>query len=253
MSAEQTKPSDATSDFSLSDNVRSFIQQAYDNNIDLKIESNRKDMIKQFKEAFPNENPKTISTLFSNEIPKVSKAYGISPDDVKQKPSEKFSSKLKSKTKPKEQKSNIKTVGISNPNIVGKDGKPVIVRAGTQQTQYKYKIKSSQLSSFSNAMYGMFQVFSEDLEDLTESESQDLGDLWQPVTQAKLGNSDRGQAALAVGGTFGIMARKAKKAKQNRKVRKEKESKEKGQSLEPTPAKESESASSFTIESKRMF
>jgi len=85
----------------------------------------------------------------------------------------------------------------------------------------------------------MFQVFSEDLEDLTKEESADLGDLWQPVAQAKLGNSDRGQAALAIGGTFGIMVRKAKKAKDNRKIRKEKE--QQHQPDDFTPNKDDES------------
>ncbi|MCE2506164.1 MAG: hypothetical protein J4F36_06805 [Nitrosopumilaceae archaeon] len=37
----EEKPSDASSDFSLSDNVRLFIQQAFDNKIDLTVESNR--------------------------------------------------------------------------------------------------------------------------------------------------------------------------------------------------------------------
>ena len=229
----EPKPSEASSDFSLSDNVRSFIQQAFDNKIDLSIASNRKSMIDQFKNSFPNEKPDTIRVLFSQEIPKVAKAYGVSPDDVKKEPAKKFAKGLEKKTKPKEVKSDIKTVGIKNPALVGADGKPVL--AGQQP--FKYEIKSSQLSAFSNSVFGMFQVFSEDLEDLTESESADLGDLWQPVAQAKLGNSDRGQAALAVGGTFGIMARKAKKAKQNRKDRKEKESKEKGTELEKESTK----------------
>ncbi len=218
---------------SLSDSVRSFIQQAYDNKIDLTIKSNREDMVKQFKEHFPNENAKSIRVLFSQEIPKIAKAYNINPDDVKKEPSKKFSKDNEINVKSTEKKSGVKTVGVQNPAIVGNNGKPMIGGAG-QVTQYKYEIKSSQLSSFSNAMYGMFQVFSEDLEDLTDSESKDLGDLWQPYAQSKLGNNDRGQAVLAVGGTFGIMARKAKKAKANRKERKEKESKEKGTELEPT-------------------
>ena len=229
MSAEEPAPSNPESTFSLSDNVRSFIQQAFDNKIDLTVASNRKDMINQFKKAFPDEKADTIRVLFSQEIPKIAKAYGLNPDDVKKEPAKKFAKGLEKKTQIKEQKSNVKTVGIKNPAIVGTDGKPVV--AGQPQA-YKYEIKSSQLSAFSNSVYGLFQVFSEDLEDLTEDESADLGDLWQPVAQAKLGNSDRGQAALAVGGTFGIVARKAKKAKENRKVRKKKEAKEKGTDLE---------------------
>ena len=221
--------SEPQTNFSLSDQVRSFIQQSFDNNIDLSIESNRKNMIKQFKEAFPDANANTVRTLFSQETPKIAKAYNINPDDVKREPAKKFTKDNEIKVKPTEKKSGIKTVSIQNPTVAGKIG---------QLTQYKYEIKSSQLSSFSNAMYGMFQVFSEDLEDLTESESKDLGDLWQPVAQARLGNSDRGQAALTVGGTFGIMARKAKKAKQNRKIRKQKEKqKEKQESVTPTKDK----------------
>jgi len=160
-------------------------------------------------------------------IPKVAKAYGIEPDTVKKEPSKKFSKGLEGKKQIQEKKSGMQTVGIKNTNIVGQDGKPVV----TGQQQFKYEIKSSQLAAFSNSMFGLFQVFSEDLEDLTDSESADLGDLWQPVAQAKLGNSDRGQAALAIGGTFGIVARKAKKAKANRKIRKEKEAKDKGTNI----------------------
>ena len=177
-------------------------------------------MIKQFKESYPKEKPTTVDSVFSREIPKIAKSYGVNPDDVKKSPAKKFSKDNEITVTTTEKKSGVK-VGIQNPAIISKDGTPKIIGTGVQP--YKYEIKSSQLSSFSNAMYGMFQVFSEDLEDLTESESKDLGDLWQPYAQTKLGNNDRGQAVLAVGGTFGIMARKAKKAKQNRKERKEKE------------------------------
>ncbi len=223
---------DESQEFSLSESVRSFIQQAFDNKIDLSVPSNRKEMIKQFKESYPKEKQSTIDSVFSREIPKIAKSYGVNPDDVKKTPAKKFSKDNEINVNTTEKKSGVK-VGIQNPAIISKDEAPKLIGAG-QTTQYKYEIKSSQLSSFSNAMYGMFQVFSEDLEDLTESESKDLGDLWQPYAQTKLGNSNRGQAVLAVGGTFGIMARKAKKAKHNRKLRKEKEVKEKGTDLEPS-------------------
>ncbi|MCJ8305445.1 MAG: hypothetical protein HRU07_00155 [Nitrosopumilus sp.] len=228
-------PEDGESqEFSLSESVRSFIQQAFDNKIDLSVPSNRKEMIKQFKEAYPKEKQSTIDPIFSREIPKIAKSYGVNLDDVKKTPAKKYSKNNEINVNATEKKSGVKTVGIKNPGIVNKDGdgKPVIGGIG-QPVQYKYEIKSSQLSAFSNSFYSLFQVFSEDLEDLTESESADLGDLWQPVAQQKLGNSDRGQAALAVGGTFEIMARKTKKAKENRKLRKEKESKERGTTLEP--------------------
>ena len=228
---------DDSAEFSLSENVRSFIQQAFDNKIDLSVPSNRKEMIKQFKENFPKVKPSTIDSVFSREIPKIAKSYGVNPDEVKKSPAKKFSKDNEITVNATEKKSGIKIVGIKNPGIVSKDGKPAIGEVG-QVTSYKYEIKSSQLSSFSNAMYGMFQVFSEDLEDLTEAESADLGDLWQPVAQAKLGNSDRGQAALAVGGTFGIMARKAKKAKENPKVRKQKEKQESSQKTIETTTSE---------------
>ena len=175
MSTEETKSSDASSDFSLSDNVRSFIQQAFDNKIDLSVASNRKSMIDQFKKAFPDEKPDTIRVLFSQEIPKVAKAYGVNPDEVKKEPAKKYSKGLEGKTKPQEKKSGLE---IKNPNIVGKDGKPIVVGNGAGvQAQYKYEIKASQLSAFSNSAFGMLQLFSEDLEDLTEAEAADLGDL----------------------------------------------------------------------------
>ena len=223
----------STDNFSLSDNVRSFIQQAYDNKIDLTVKSNREDMVKQFKEHFPKENPKTITTLFSKETPKISKAYGINPDDVKREPAKKFTKSNEIKTQPQEKKSGLKIVGMQNPALVDKNGKPIVVGTTGQTPVYKYEIKSSQISAFGNAALGLMQLFSEDLEDFTPSESDDIGDLWQPVAQAKLGNSDKGQTMLAVGGTFGILARKAKTAKANRKVRKEKEAQERGTEIEP--------------------
>ena len=219
--------------FSLSDNVRAFIQQAFDNKIDLTVESNRKDMMKQFKEAYPKANESTVRVLFSKEIPKIAKAYNINPDDVKREPAKKFTKDNEINVKSTEKKSGVKTVGIQNPTIIGKDGKPAIGGIG-QVTTYKYEIKSSQLSAFSNSIWGFAQIFCEDLEDFTESESKDIGDLTQPFLQAKIGNSDRGQGALMVGGLLGITARKAKKAKQNRKIRKEKEVKERGTNLEPS-------------------
>jgi hypothetical protein len=229
---------DEPQEFSLSESVRLFIQQAFDNKIDLSVPANRKEMIKHFKEAYPKVKPSTIDPMFSREIPKIAKSYGVNPDDVKKSPAKKYSKDNEINVNATEKKSGVK-VGIQNPAIIGKDGTlPKIVGAGTQP--YKYEIKSSQLSAFGNAFYGMFQVFSEDLEDLTESESKDIGDLWQPYAQTKLGNNDRGQAVLAIGGTFGIMARKAKQAKHNRKLRKEKESKEKGTNLEPSREPEKE-------------
>lgn len=97
MSSEESNPN-----FSLSDNVRSFIQQAYDNSIDLTVKSNREEMVKQFKDNFPDQNPKTIHILFSKEIPKIAKAYNIDPDNVKQKPSKKFTKDNEIKVNPKE-------------------------------------------------------------------------------------------------------------------------------------------------------
>ena len=144
-------------------------------------------MVDQFKEAFPNEKPDTIRVLFSQEIPKMAPAYGIDPDSVKKEPSKKFAKGLEKKTKPQEKKSGIE---IKNPTVATTDGNTVKTKG--QPIQYKYEIKSSQLSAFSSSVYGFFQVFSEDLEDLTEEESKDLGDLWQPVAQAKLGNSKEG-------------------------------------------------------------
>jgi len=220
-SDETTNP-----EFSLSDNVRGFIQQAYDNKIDLTIKSNRDDMIKQFKDNFPDQNIKSIRTLFSTEIPKIATAYGIEPDTVKKEPSKKFSKTLEGKTKPQEKKSEVKTVSIKNPATL-RQGSPENI-----QQAYKYEIKSSQVSAFGNALWSLPQVFSEDLEDFTDSESSDIGDLWQPVLQARLGNHDNGQLVLAAGGTLGIVARKSKQARANRKIRKEKEAKDKGTDLE---------------------
>ena len=221
--------SEPQTNFSLSDQVRSFIQQSFDNNIDLSVESNRKNMIKQFKEAFPDANANTVRTLFSQETPKIAKAYNINPDDVKREPAKKFTKDNEIKVKPTEKKSGIKTVSIQNPTVAGKIG---------QLTQYKYEIKSSQLSALGNSIWGTAQLFCEDLEDFTESESKDIGDLTQPYVQAKIGNSDRGHGVLMAGGLFGIVAKKAKKAKENRKIRKQKEKqKEKQESVTPTKDK----------------
>lgn len=218
------------STLSVTDSIRGYVQQAFDNGIDLSVKSNRESMIKQFKDAFPKENPKTISTLFGKEIPKIAKAYNINPDDVKQKPAKKYSKDNEISITPTEQKSGIQTVSIKNPDVVGNQPTPIMQG---QPQQYKYVVKSSQVSAFSNALFGIGQVFSEDLEDLTDDEAEDIGDLWQPILQEKIGNSEKGQTALAVGGTLGIVARKAKKAKDNRKIRKSKEAKERGTAIEP--------------------
>jgi len=209
------------------DRVRGFLQQAFDNNIDLTVKSNRESMIKQFKELYPNDNQKTVQTLFGKEIPKMAKAYNINPDDVKQQPAKKFSKSNEITINATEKRSSIQSVKIQNPSIVGADpNKPVIAGIG-QPVNYKYEIKSSQVSAFSNSIWGFAQLFCEDLEDFTEDEANDIGDLCQPYLQTKIGNSDRGQATMMVGGVLGITARKAKTARVNRKIRKAKESEEK--------------------------
>ena len=48
-------------------------------------------MIKQFKESYPKEKQSTIDSVFSREIPKFVKSYGVNPDDVKKSPAKKFS------------------------------------------------------------------------------------------------------------------------------------------------------------------
>ena len=126
---------------SVIDRVREFLQQAFDNQIDLTVKSNRESMIKQFKEAYPNENPKTIQTLFGKEIPKMAQAYNVNPDDVKQQPAKKFTKSNQISVNIVEKKSTIRPVSIQNPAITGvqQGAKPIMSGIG-QPTQYKYDI-----------------------------------------------------------------------------------------------------------------
>ena len=86
---------------SVVDRVRDFIQQAFENQIDLGVRSNRDSLIKQFKETYPKENQKTISTLFGKELPKIAIANNIDPAKVKQKPAKQYTKDNDIKINPK--------------------------------------------------------------------------------------------------------------------------------------------------------
>ena len=120
---------------------------------------------------------------------------------------------------PKQQRSNVVSpVGISNPAI---NPAGINIQTPFIQTQNPYNINSKQVGAFCDSIYNLFQALSEDLEDLTKDEKEDLGDLWTPFAQQYI-QSNKGMAVLAVGGTSGMMARKVKTARAKRKERKEK-------------------------------
>ena len=185
-----------------------------------KVQSNRTKAIKEFMENNPDEKKNTVQALFSRIVPKIAKSYNVEPEEVKRETPDKFSKDLKKNITKKP----IAPPGIKNP-VIDPNQKQSIVD-GMPKKVYQYEIKQSQVKATCDAIYGIFEMISEDIPELTEEESNDLGDLWQPVAQDKLGNSSRGQAALAVGGTAGIITKKVKEARANRKTRLEKESKE---------------------------
>ena len=215
----------------VSDSVRSFIQKHFDEGIDLRIKSNRTEMQKKFQKENPNFNQSTVRALFSQMIPEIGKAYNYQKEDLTRKPPTKYD-KSKLGTKITKKPSDIKTVGIKNPKL-DPNQRDSLFEAEFRK-KYQYEIKDTQITAFCDSLYGLMQlIVAKDLDDLTEQESSDLGDLWQPIAQDKLGNSAKGQAALAVGGTSGIILKKVKKAKEKRKIRLEKESKEKPKEKTP--------------------
>lgn len=217
----------ADEELSNSDAVRSYIQKHFDEKIDLSVGSNRTNMIKNFKKENPDMKSGTIDALFSREIPKVGKAYNFNKEDLTKKSPVKYDKK-KLGTEIIKKESDIKTignVGIKNPELNPASKEYQFDQ--TKKIQYRYEIKDTQVKAFCESVYGLFQLAAKDLEDFTESEADDLGDLWQPLVQEKFGNSAKGQAALAVGGTSGILIKKVKKAKSKRKIRLEQEAKDK--------------------------
>lgn len=214
--------------YSSSEKVTAYISSIFDKDPEFfTIPSNRPKAIKEFLENNPDEKKNTVNSLFSRLVPKIAKTYNVEPEEVKRETPDKFSKKLK----PNITKKPIAPPGIKNPVI--DSAQKQSIADGMPKKIHQYEIKQSQVKATCDAIYGIFEMISQDIPTLTDEESNDLGDLWQPVAQDKLGNSSRGQAALAVGGTAGIITKKVRQARANRKTRLEKESKE-SKSTEPS-------------------
>ena len=201
---------------SITETLRSEITTKFDESPEFfSDKKNRISLKKELKSKYPDENPSTIDSIISRELPKIAKSYNLPESAVKDSPKQKFSKSLSIKTK--EKKSNIELPEVKNPKL-----NPEIASQNIQPSPYN--ITEGQTSAFCDALYRLGQAIYSDLDDLSDEEKKDLGYLWGPLTQTRI-TGERGLAVLAVGGTAGIVARKIRDARKKKKETKTSEKK----------------------------
>ena len=191
---------------------------------------------KEFLDNIEKETKKnrtSINVTFSNILKKKLAEEGISQDDFIRKRAKKFNSKLGIETDTKEVEVEEEEKKTDENKNFPKLKNPKLGSENLERPEIPFNAVAGSINSF-------FGAFVENLEELTESEKQDIGTCLNMSIGDFVNAHDKARQFLGVVGVLGVYGSKIKKARKKSKLEKEKKEKEKEKSLPAviTPADE---------------
>lgn len=193
--------------------VRDYLYHSVESqNLDIKKKETRRQLIDQFKKDNPDIKPNAVESRFSKEFKNYAKNTGIPVSDIQSGQKKKVSSKL---IAPEPRPAEAPAMPVTNPYV--NPQAPPNQFLGPQQLN-PFGVNDRQVGAFLKSVFSIATAINEDMEDLTDDEQQDLGDLWTPLAQRHI-TGEKTHTIFALGGTVGILARKFRNARQKKKDR----------------------------------
>lgn len=190
--------------------VRKAISKALSDKVNLNDKLEKKELVARILADNKTFKKASVEATYSKFLKSEAEKAGQNPSDFKHgtmKP--KFDESLNPKI------TNGKTVTVQNPLVKPNTNKDSELKTNVVMGDYSV----STCSSLGGMVYSGFSVSDEDMEDLTEQERKDIGEILKPLLD-KFANGDRGTIIISIGALCGLFVAKKREARNKRKDRK---------------------------------
>lgn len=205
---------------SMNQTVMQHLEDAMDSGKDITDSKVRKEIITDIEEKYPKWDSKSITSSISKMKNKIAKKRGLQPSDLGVGKKKKLFDDALDMEVDKTGAVEDKGLSAKNPKFAkDKDGKPIIKK------ERESKLSESVYGSVGNLAYDMFALTDSDMEELTDAEKKDMGNVLKALGDQYVG--EKGELVLGFGALLGLFLNKKRKAIRVRKTRELKEGKPK--------------------------
>lgn len=204
---------------SMNQTTQKYLEDALDSGKDITDTKVRTEINLKIKEKFPDWNTQSIASSLSKSKMRIAKKRGIKPSNLGVGSKKKLFDDVLDLEVDNTGKVEGEGLESKNPLVAkkGKDGKPIIKK------ERESKLSESVYASVGNLAYDAFALTDDDMEDLTEGEKKDIGNVMKALGDQYAG--EKAELVLGIGAIFGLFINKKRKAKSKRKARELKEGK----------------------------
>jgi len=191
---------------SQNETIKKIISNALDDNKDLNDNTEKKNLIDLIQKENPDFQKNSIKTTFSKFLKSESEKRGIKPKNVK--PKQRFNNSL-----------SVNISGNKSPTIEN----PLAQKDNKTETP-KTNIAVSMCETAGNTCYSMLRMHDSDMEDFTEQERKDFGEIIKYFAD-NFGGGDKFNTFLMLLAGCGMIIKKKHHARNKRKQTKQKQEK----------------------------
>jgi len=199
---------------SQNETIRTAVSDALDDGQNLNDLTQKKKLISKIKNDNPDFAEKSVKSTFSKYLKTESGKRGIQSKSIK--PKKSFSSSM--------------SVSTTESTKIPKVENPLATKTGEPEKP-KTIIPLSLCESTGNTIYSSIRLHDSDMEDLTEQERKDFGEIIKYIADA-FGGGEKFTAFMMITGVIGIMANKKRQAMKKRKNAKKLEEKKETPKIE---------------------
>lgn len=195
--------------------IRQAISKALADKVNLNDKTEKKKLIETIMKDNQTFKKSSVEATYSKFLKSEVSKQGMNPAEFKQRTRAKYDESLNPTIK------DGSTQGVKVEN-------PLVKKNPNDKSEIKIVEKTdfplSSCTSLGSMMYSAFSITDEDMEDLTDLERKDLGEILKPLLD-RFAQGDKATAIVSVGAIFGLFISKKREARRKRKEKQQLENK----------------------------